>query len=113
MQDFMKRVGFDKKKGDELHYVRGTEIHVKDAENELAQELGAVRVESGLYVNEILSLDINGTKNLFAHHGKQRGNGQNEGNALRNFLRDIRSDREKDGLPRVDALWSGHTHGHT
>lgn len=113
MADFMKRVGYSKKNGDELHYVRGTEIHVKESENDLAKELGAVRVSTGLYVNEILTLNINGMENLFAHHGKSRGAGQNEGNALRNFLRDIRSDREKDGLPRIDALWSGHTHGHT
>jgi hypothetical protein len=113
MQDFMKRVAFDKKKGDELHYVRGTEIHVKDAENEMAQELGAVKADTGLFVNEILSLNINGLMNVFAHHGKNRGAGGNEGNALRNFLRDVRFDREKDGLPQIDILWSGHTHGHT
>lgn len=111
MQDFLKRVAF--RKGDELHYVRGTEIHVKDSENEMAAELGAVKVDTGLFVNEILTLNVNGLTCVFAHHGKARGTGQNEGNALRNFLRDIRSDREKDGLPRMDVLFSGHTHGHT
>jgi hypothetical protein len=113
MTDFLKRVAFDKKRGDELHYVRGTEVHVKDSEQDMARELGAVKAETGLYVNEILSLSVNGLQNIFAHHGKARGNGGNEGNALRNFLRDIRADREKDGLPRIDVLWSGHTHGHT
>lgn len=113
MQDFMKRVGFSKKKGDELHYVRGTESHVKDTENETAKELGAVRAWTGLYVNEILELNINGLQHLFLHHGKARGAGQNEGNGLRNYLRDTRDDREKDGLSRVDVMWSGHTHGHT
>jgi predicted phosphodiesterase len=113
MTDFLKRAGFNKKKGDELYYVRGTETHVKDTENEMAKELGAMRTHTGLYVNEILELNINGLLHLFLHHGKARGTGQNEGNALRNYLRDTRDDREKDGLSRIDVLWSGHTHGHT
>jgi hypothetical protein len=119
MTDFMKRAGFDRKKGDELYYVRGTEVHVKASENEIGKELQAVCVDptkekdKRVYVHEILELNINGLINVFAHHGKQRGSGQNEGNSLRNFLRDIRNDREKDGLSRIDILWSGHTHGHT
>src|SRR5688572_20570089 len=79
----------------------------------MAKELGATKAESGLHVNEILSLNINGLLHVFAHHGKARGSGQNEGNSLRNFLRDVRDDREKDGLPRIDVLWSGHTHAGT
>lgn len=113
MTDFLKRVGFNKKKNDELYYVRGTEVHVKENENDIAQELGAVKAETGLYVNEILELNINGQLHVFAHHGKARGTGQNEGNALRNFLANIRADREKDEITRMDVLWSGHTHGHT
>jgi hypothetical protein len=111
MRDFLKRAGFSK--GDELYYVRGTEVHVGETENDMAKELGAVKSENGLHVHEILTLDVNGQKHVFAHHGKERGSGQNEGNSLRNFLRDIRNNRVKDGLPRVDVLWSGHTHGHT
>jgi hypothetical protein len=108
MTDFLKRVGG----ADELYYVRGTEVHVKDAEDPIGKEMGAVRSESGLYVHEVLDLDINGLKNVFIHHGRQRGSGLNEGNSLRNFLRDARADRDKEGLPRIDTLWSGHTHGH-
>lgn len=111
MTDFLKRVGF--RKDDELYYVRGTEVHVKEAEHEIGKQLGAMKAGKKSYVHEILELNINGLINVFAHHGKQRGSGQNEGNSLRNFLRDIRSDREKDGLTRMDVLWSGHTHGHT
>jgi predicted phosphodiesterase len=112
MSDFMKRAGFDKKKGDELYYVRGTEAHVKDSESDMARELGAVRAETGLFVNEVLELNVNGLNHLFLHHGKARGRGVNEGNALRNYLRDTRDEREKDGLSKIDVLWSGHTHGH-
>lgn len=110
MREFLKKVNFGK--GDELYYVQGTEVHVKDMENDMAKELGAVK-QGSKYISDVLTLPINGLINVFAHHGKQRGGGQNEGNALRNFLRDIRSDQEKDGLPRIDVLWSGHTHGHT
>jgi predicted phosphodiesterase len=113
MDDFLKRVAFAKKKGDELYYVRGTETHVKEVENDIAKELGAMKADTGLFVNEILELNINGLIHVFAHHGKARGTGQNEGNALRNFLANIRADREKDELQRMDVLWSGHTHGQT
>lgn len=114
MTDFLKRVGYGR--GDELHYVKGTEVHVGDEENAIAKELRAVRPdtdEKKIFVNDVLTLNINGKAHVFAHHGKQRGGGQNEGNSLRNFLRDIRHDRNKDGLPQIDCLWSGHTHGHT
>lgn len=110
MGEFLNRVGFGK--SDELYYVQGTEVHVKDTENEMARNLGAVK-KGNKFVSDVLTLNINGFVNVFAHHGKQRGTGQNEGNALRNFLRDIRSDLEKEGFKRIDALWSGHTHGHT
>ena len=110
MEDFLKRAGF--RKGDELYYVRGTETHVKDSENDMAQDLGAVKAESGLHVHEILTLNINGLAHMFLHHGKARGRGVNEGNALRNYLRDTRAERAKDGLSRLDVMWSGHTHGH-
>lgn len=113
MTEFLSRAGFNKTEGDELYYVRGTEVHVKESEHDIAKELGAVRAGSKQYVHEVLTLNINGVQNVFAHHGKHRGSGQNEGNSLRNFLRDIRSDLEKDGLPQIDVLWSGHTHGHT
>ena len=111
MMTFLDRVGFGK--DDELHYVQGTETHVKDNENQIAKDLGAVKVGQKQHISDVLTLNINGFVSVFAHHGKQRGSGQNEGNALRNFLRDIRSDRDKDGFCRIDALWSGHTHGHT
>ncbi len=111
MNEFLERIDFGK--DDELHYVQGTEAHVKDVENKIGAELGAVKVGHKKYVSDILTLNINGFQSVFAHHGKARGGGMNEGNALRNFLRDVRNDIEKDGLKRFDALWSGHTHGHT
>ena len=98
MTGFMKKTGFSKKQGDELYYVRGTEVHVGDSEDPVGEELGAVKAPSGLFVHEILTLNINGLNVMFLHHGKARGNGVNEGNALRNYLRDTRVARRKDGL---------------
>lgn len=113
MRAFMQRVGWNKKHGDELYYVRGTECHVKDSENQIGEELGAVRASSGAYVHETLLLNINGIYSLFAHHGRGRGYGMSEGQSLRNLVRDSLHERKKDGLPLFDVLWSGHTHGHT
>lgn len=121
MGQFMDAVQFSKRSGDELYYVKGTETHVKDNENDMAKALGAVEIgefntgdgTKPLYISEILHLNINGLNNAFFHHGKSRGSGPNEGNALRNFLRDIRDEREKEGLPLIDVLWSGDTHAHT
>jgi hypothetical protein len=88
-------------------------VHVGDAEDPIGKELGAVQQpESELYVHEILEKNINGLNFLFLHHGKARGRGVNEGNALRNYLRDTRVERERDGLSRLDVMVSGHTHGH-
>lgn len=112
MDEFIRLSGFDKRQGDELHYVKGTEVHVGEIENEIAAELGAVKSDNGTHINNTLKLNINGTKHLFAHHGKSRGVGFKEGNALRNYLADTRENRRKDGLERIDVLWSGHTHGH-
>ena len=112
MTEFMKKAGFNKRAGDELYYVRGTEVHTGDAEDPIAQELGAVKADSGLYVHEIMEKNINGLNHLFLHHGKARGQGVNEGNALRNWLRDMRVNRARDKLTPVDVVWSGHTHGH-
>jgi len=111
LEEFKKKVNFGK--ADELYFVRGTEVHVGETENDMAQELGAVQADSGLYVNEILEMSINGLNVMFLHHGKSRGRGVNEGNALRNYLRDTRDERASDGLSRLDVMISGHTHAHT
>jgi hypothetical protein len=113
MREFLKRVGY-RRGGDELHYIRGTESHVGETENELGKIMGAVKNQfSGLYASDVLMLAINGTNHLFLHHGKARGDGANEGNALRNWLRNNYYDRQKDKQPIIDVYWSGHTHGHT
>jgi hypothetical protein len=46
----------------------------------------------------------------FLHHGKGRGKGASEGNALRNWLRDVHIDCEKVGKRTPDLIVSGHVH---
>lgn len=111
MDEFMHKIGWNK--ADELYYVKGTETHVGDDEEKIAKQLGAKKSSNGTFIHDILELNINGTNHLFFHHGKERGSGQNEGNSLRNYLRDLRDERRKEGLRPIDFVWSGHTHGHT
>jgi len=113
MWEFLEGTGFSKRHGDQLHYVQGTEIHTGDIEEGIAKELRAEKnTVTGLYVSDILTLNINGSIHRFQHHGRGRGEGANEGNQLRNSLRNVYFDRQKEGLGRLDVIWSGHTHAH-
>jgi len=110
MQTFMKRSKFDGRKGDKLFYVNGTETHTADKEQLIARALKAQRAEDGTGSFDFLELDINGRLIWFLHHGKNRGKGANEGNALRNFMRDIYFDCQKTGKRAPDVVVTGHTH---
>jgi predicted phosphodiesterase len=110
MDLFLRKAKFEKKTGDRLFYVRGTETHVEDIENEIAKDLPAEKAPDGNHVFDHLELEINGRLIWLVHHGKKRGAGANEGNAVRNWLRDIYWDCKKSGLHPPDLLISGHTH---
>lgn len=110
MDSFLRKSKFDKNKNDKLFYVRGTETHVEDKEVEIAKDLSAERSPDGNYVFDHLELDVNGKLLWFVHHGKGKGKGAAEGNALRNFLRDIYFDCNKLGKRPPDVVVSGHVH---
>lgn len=110
MDTFLRKSKFDRKQGDKLFYVRGTETHVEDIETEIAKDLSAEKTPDGNYVFDHLELEVNGRLIWFIHHGKKRGAGANEGNALRNWLRDIYWDCKKSGARPPDMVVSGHTH---
>jgi len=110
MDTFLRRAKFDKKSGDRLFYVRGTETHVEDIETEIAKDLSAERTPDGNWVFDHLELDVNGRLIWLVHHGKQRGRGANEGNAMRNWLRDIYFECEKINKRPPDIVITGHTH---
>lgn len=104
MRDFFKISGFAKNKGDKLYYTIGTESHTNNKEEEIADELNA----DGIFQH--LELEINGRLVWFLHHGPAKGKGANEGNTLRNFLRDIYFSCKKHGERVPDMVFTGHTH---
>jgi predicted phosphodiesterase len=106
MDTFLRGVKFNKKGGDRLYYVSGTESHTGEKESVIARDIGA---EEGK-VFDFLDLTLNGRTLWFLHHGKGRGRGANEGNALRNWLRDVYWDCKKSGTAPPDMVISGHTH---
>lgn len=108
MLDFKKRIKWQR--GDELHYVRGTETHSLDTEEDIARELDAIPNRTGSYVSDHLSLDLNGAEAWFIHEGAVAGKGANEGNSLRNWLRDVYWDLVKEHQKPPDIIYSGHVH---
>jgi hypothetical protein len=104
MDYFMRAAKFGK--GDELYYVSGTAVHTSDVEHDIAKDLGA----KGRSVHDHLELTINKKRLWFAHHGKGRGQGANEGNGLRNFLRNVYHDCKKRETQPPDYIITGHTH---
>lgn len=104
MDYFLQTARFGK--SDELYYVSGTEVHTGDVEHGIAKDLGA----KGGQVYDHLELNINKKRLWFAHHGKKRGDGANEGNALRNFLRNVYWDHKKRDASPPDYIITGHTH---
>lgn len=107
MQEFQKRIGWQR--GDEIYYTRGTQTHVNDMENWIGEQMNAV-MDGEYYFHDLLKLETNGVMSWFVHHGPGAGVGPNEGNALRNWLRNIYFDALKDGLRPPDIVYSGHTH---
>jgi predicted phosphodiesterase len=110
MDGFLRATKFEHKRGDRLFYVRGTETHVEDKENEIAADLSAEKTPDGLHVFDHLEIEINGRLIWAVHHGKKRGAGANEGNAMRNWMRDIYWDCRKANIRPPDLIVSGHTH---
>ncbi len=113
MDEFLQSAKWNKDRGDLLYYTKGTEIHTGDDENNIARDLGAEPVNEELFVRDHLELIVNGRKIWYLHHGKKRGEGANEGNALRNALRDLFFECLKVGIDPPDVVVTSHTHAHT
>lgn len=109
MDYFLRKTGFKRKSGDKLFYVTGTESHTGDVENKVAKDLSAEK-NGELNVFDHLELEVNGRLIWLVHHGPKRGRGALEGNALRNFLRDIYWDAKKTDKRPPDMLITGHVH---
>jgi hypothetical protein len=109
MDYFLSAVGFTKRT-DKLYYTLGTEVHTDDNEELCADDLGAEENPEGGHVFGLLELTVNKRLLWFTHHGPTSGKGANQGNAFRNFLRDIFFDTIKNGDTPPDFVVTGHVH---
>lgn len=110
MSEFQKRI--DWQRGDEIYYVKGTQIHTGDWEDYIGNEMNAV--PNGEYhAFESLDLETNGRLSRFVHHGPSGGDGANEGNAVRNWLKSFYFDAVKDGDRIPDIVYTAHVHNPT
>ncbi len=110
MDHFLTKADFDRKRGDRLYYVRGTESHTDDKEQEIAKSLSAEKAESGKRIFDHLEIEVNGRVIWFVHHGPKKGEGAPEGNALRLWLGRIYWTCIKDGKRPPDMILTGHVH---
>ena len=110
MAELQQRI--DWQRGDELYIVKGTEIHTRDFENYIGRELNA-QMNGESYAFDFLELDTNGVISWFVHHGPGAGEGANEGNTMRNWLKNIYYNALKDGTKIPDVVYTGHVHNPT
>lgn len=110
MNEFQKRIGWQS--GDKLYYTNGTPVHVGLSENYIGEKMNAIPY--GDYHSwPFLALETNGTLTWFVHHGPRKGEGANEGNGMRNWLRNIYIDALRDGTRAPDVVYTGHVHDPT
>lgn len=98
--------------GDEIYYTKGTQTHVHEQEYYIGKEMNAIP-DGDFYAWNILKLESNGVVSWFVHHGPTRGKGSNEGNSMRNWLKDIYNEAVKDGTSIPDIVYTGHVHDPT
>lgn len=107
VNEFMKGINWTR--GDELYLTKGTEVHTGDFENYIGKELNAIQ-NGDLYVYDLLQLETNGVRAWFVHHGPGAGEGANEGNALRNWMKNLYINCLKDGDKPPHIIHTGHVH---
>lgn len=110
MIEFQKLIKWQR--GDELYYTKGTQSHVHHQEDYIGEQMGAV-ANGDYYSWDFLKLETNGVLSWFVHHGAGAGHGANEGNNVRNWLKNICYDALKDGERQPDIVYTGHTHDPT
>lgn len=103
---FLDRVGFSVKNGDELHFTSGTESHTDWQEYGISKHFEVFEAQ---YHDELCK-EINGKLVWWTHHGPNPGKGANEGNAHRNWLRDIYWDSVKEKRQPPHLVITSHFH---
>lgn len=110
MSEFQNRIKW--RAGDKLWYTCGTRVHTGESEDYIGEQMNAEPC-GDFHSWEMLELETNGVLAWFIHHGPGRGAGANEGNVMRNWLKNIYYDALKDGRRAPDIVYSGHVHDPT
>lgn len=112
MDDFRRAAGITA--SDKTYYVSGTESHTKDLEESIASyydaEPAAVVGDKVLRLHHELKINVNGREIWYTHHGARPGAGANEGNAIRNWLRDRYWEMKREGRRPPDVIYMSHYH---
>ena len=94
----LNKSNFDDGKGDALYYISGTEEHVgrgSSSEERVAKQFdGIVPMNDSRFTWNVIRKEINGVLFDISHHGASAGGGNavNEGNSLRNRIKNIYTD---------------------
>ena len=117
----LQLMGFGEKH-DRFYMVAGTESHVGESEERIAKDIeGIIPYQKAPIEDKVtrwcwplLPIKVNGVLGLVAHHGPGGGNGANEGNPLRNRLKNIVFSRLARGkeIPRFIVFGHRHTKQH-
>ncbi len=105
-ENFLTKCGFSVKRGDELHFISGTESHTGWVERDIAAYFSPY----GATFQDELDGVWNGKRVWFTHHGANPGGGASEGDAYRNWLKRIWFDCDKEGRAKPDIVISSHYH---
>ena len=112
MNDFRSAAGI--RASDKVYYVSGTESHTRLDEEKIAQHFDtepAAEIDGQTYrLHHELRLVLNGRDIWYTHHGAGAGKGANEGNGLRNWMRDIYWDSKRDNVKPPDLIYTSHYH---
>jgi hypothetical protein len=107
MNELQKRIGWQA--GDEMYYTRGTQTHVNENEDYIAEKMNAVY--DGVFgVHNVLKLKVNNVVSWFLHHGPGSGRGANRGNTMRNYLKNLHFEESNAGREAPDIVYTAHYH---
>ena len=106
MEYFLQKCGFSPKRGDELHYVSGTESHTNYDEMKITKHFDHINAK---YYDE-LKMTVNGKTVWYTHHGGSAGDGASEGDGYRNWLKRIYFNNLKQSKKQPDIIFTGHVH---
>jgi len=99
-------LGFSVKNGDTLTFISGTEAHTSWYDDKISSEYDHLGSE---FYDE-LKTKAHGKNLWFTHHGSSGGDGQNEGDGYRNWLKRIYYNCIKEKTTPPDVLVSSHFH---